>query len=202
MNGINESLKSQKPAQSVDLHIGTGKERIRKRERHGESRTRLYKTWSAMKGRCKNKNATGYEYYGFKGVIVCGKWEESFLAFKNWAMKNGYKDNLQIDRIESNGNYEPSNCRFTTRKENLRRRYFTLREEALKYMSEKPLFWIDPKKIGLPEKVFLDLANDGVCNARFDPYNKSTRQYQIKKSIPVVLEYEDGHKEEVEFLTG
>jgi len=84
------------------------------KETHGLSRTRLYKIWFGMKSRCYNNNTKGFENWGGRGIIVCDEWLNDFLSFYNWALKNGYKDNLSIDRINNNGNYEPNNCRFIT----------------------------------------------------------------------------------------
>lgn len=81
---------------------------------HGLSKTRLYSIFYDMKGRCYNKNDTTYKYYGEKGVKVCSEWLEDQTSFFEWALENGYSDNLTIDRINVEGNYEPSNCRWTT----------------------------------------------------------------------------------------
>lgn len=83
---------------------------------HGMCNTRPYRIWNSMKQRCSNPNAISYKYYGAKGTSVCSEWEE-FLCFYSWAMSHGYADNLTIDRIDTNGNYEPSNCRWVTNKE-------------------------------------------------------------------------------------
>jgi len=74
-----------------------------------------------MRQRCNNPNDQAYRWYGAKGVIVCPEWESSFLSFYTWAIANGYQDGLTLDRIKSNKNYEPSNCRWITREENTRR---------------------------------------------------------------------------------
>lgn len=81
---------------------------------HGESKTRLYNIWIDMKRRCYNPNKQFYYCYGGKGVEVCNEWRDDYLAFKEWALANGYRDDLTFDRVDSDGNYEPSNCRWAT----------------------------------------------------------------------------------------
>jgi hypothetical protein len=83
---------------------------------HGMSRSRLHHIWNGMKQRCSNPNVISYKYYGAKGVSVCEEWQ-NFTNFCAWALANGYEDNLTLDRKNSSGNYEPSNCRWATNKE-------------------------------------------------------------------------------------
>lgn len=82
-----------------------------KAKTHGESKTRLYHIWQGIKKRCENPKSTGYQNYGGRGIVVCDEWQD-FNNFYSWAMANGYSDDLSIDRIDLDGNYEPSNCRW------------------------------------------------------------------------------------------
>ena len=70
-----------------------------------------------MKTRCYNPNSNRYADYGARGITVCEEWRNDFMSFYNWSMQNGYADNLTIDRINGNKGYEPSNCRWSTYKE-------------------------------------------------------------------------------------
>lgn len=88
----------------------------RHNKKHGLGGTRLYSTWNGMKRRCSNPNDKEYKNYGGRGVKVCDEWIDDFTKFYNWAVSHGYDDNLTIDRIDVNGNYEPSNCRWVTMK--------------------------------------------------------------------------------------
>lgn len=84
---------------------------------HGYSNHHLYKVWQDMKARCYNKNNKDYKYYGGKRITICDKWRNSPEAFIEWALPL-WKEGLQIDRRDNDGNYEPSNCHFVTSKEN------------------------------------------------------------------------------------
>jgi len=81
---------------------------------HGKSKTKIYHVWSGMLRRCNNPKSKAYKNYGGRGIAVCSEWHD-FLVFKKWALSHGYDESLQIDRINNDGNYEPSNCRFVTR---------------------------------------------------------------------------------------
>lgn len=83
---------------------------------HRETKTRLYQIWYNMITRCYNPNSSHYEHYGARGVTVCDNWRK-YENFRDWALSSGYQDDLTIERIEVNGNYEPSNCKWATRKQ-------------------------------------------------------------------------------------
>lgn len=91
------------------------------------STTRLYYCWSAFKARCLNPKAQAYRYYGARGITVCDEWRGSFAAFEAWAIANGFKPELQIDRIDNDKGYSPDNCRWVDRVTNSNNRRDTLK---------------------------------------------------------------------------
>lgn len=101
---------------------------------HGESRTRLYGIWASMKYRCKRKSGKDYYRYTLRGIRVCDEWQ-AFEPFKEWAIANGYTDDLTIDRIDNDKGYSPDNCRWATHKQQgLNKRttkYITIGNETL-----------------------------------------------------------------------
>jgi len=86
--------------------------RIRK-PKHGLCKTRIFRIWRCMHNRCTNIKDIGYKYYGSKGITICDEWKD-VRTFADWANNNGYTDILTLDRIDSCGNYDPDNCRWST----------------------------------------------------------------------------------------
>lgn len=91
--------------------------------KHGDAcgnhqRTRLYRIYNNMKCRCYNNKSPSYSFYGARGIAMCDDWLGNYSAFKFWALSHGYTDELTIDRINSDGNYEKSNCQWITQSEN------------------------------------------------------------------------------------
>lgn len=87
--------------------------------KHGQYGTKLYHVWGTMKYRCNNPNDKHFHRYGGRGIKVCDEWND-FIPFYKWATNHGYKEGLTIDRINNDGNYEPSNCRWVTIQEQQR----------------------------------------------------------------------------------
>jgi hypothetical protein len=85
--------------------------------KHGQHGTKLYHVWAGVKDRCNNPNAKHFKHYGGRGISICEEWKVDYIIFFNWAMEKGYKEGLTIERIDVNGNYEPSNCKWITQKE-------------------------------------------------------------------------------------
>ena len=97
--------------------------------KNGLSKTRIRFIYNNMKDRCYNKNSAGYKHYGKRGIKICKEWLEDFINFYNWAINNGYKESLSIDRIDVNGNYEPTNCKWSTFQEQIMNRTNTVKIE-------------------------------------------------------------------------
>lgn len=107
--------------------VSCGCYNIERSTKHGQKGTRLYNIWNGMKRRCYGNHKESHNYKE-NGITVCDEWKNDFKVFYDWAMSHGYSDDLTIDRINCNGNYEPSNCRWVTMKvqQNNRRNNHTI----------------------------------------------------------------------------
>jgi len=131
---------------------------------HGLSSNKIYHVWSNMKQRCYNPNFPGYKHYGGRRIIICDRWKNSFENFYN-DMSKGYADNLQIERIDNDGNYCPENCRWAT---------YT--EQSFNKRSTKI---IRLNSISRPLKKWLE--HFGISNSTY--YGRIKLGWSIKKAI-------------------
>lgn len=88
------------------------------RTKHHGKGTRLYRIWTGMKDRCLNENSKYMVRYGGRGIMICPKWAEDFDLFRSWSLRNGYREDLTIDRVDNDQGYCPWNCQWLTRGEN------------------------------------------------------------------------------------
>ena len=145
--------------------ISCGCYRLKKMTKHGENKKRLYKIWNSMKKRCLNPNDQAYEYYGGRGIIVCDEWKNSYEAFRDWALVNGYKNNLSIDRINNSKGYSPDNCRWATMKEQSNN---TRRNRIITHNNETHTIAQWNEILGFPKKLI---------------YNRLQRGWAIEKTL-------------------
>jgi len=110
----------------VEKHLSAGKlakscgcASNKLKQKHNESHTKLYRVWDSMKRRILNSNHKAYKNYGGRGITICDEWLE-FIPFRDWSLNNGYQEGLEIDRENNDKGYCPENCRWVTRKENMR----------------------------------------------------------------------------------
>ena len=90
--------------------------------KHKAKGTQLYTAWRNLKSRTSNPNSPDYKWYGGRGITVCDEWKNDYIAFEKWAVENGFSSGLTIDRIDPDGNYEPSNCRWIPQEKQQRNR--------------------------------------------------------------------------------
>ncbi len=95
--------------------------------------TRIHNIWMGMNKRCRESRGHNFEFYKGRGIAVCAEWVGDFTAFQTWALAHGYADHLEIDRIDSDKGYEPDNCRWATRSQQVRNRRKTTHPCSSRY---------------------------------------------------------------------
>lgn len=148
---------------------------------HHETKTRLHKIWESMHSRCENSNHKYYANYGGRGIRVCDEWNE-YIPFRDWAIKTGYNDNLTIDRIEVNGNYNLENCRWVTIQEqqnNKRSNHFVQFNGASHTISE----WSEI--VGIKKTTIKERLNAGwpIEKVLTEPVRQRTRGYRTSNRM-------------------
>lgn len=146
---------------------------------HGLSKTPLYKIWLNMKSRCYCKSATRYERYGGRGITVCDEWLKDFLCFYDWAMVNGYKNGLSIERININDGYSPQNCKWIPKSEQAKN---TCRTHLITHNGKTQCVEDWCKEIGIKSNTILGRArtlNGDYYKALFEykHYQKDGKQF-------------------------
>ncbi|RHO08431.1 AP2 domain-containing protein [Clostridium sp. AM22-11AC] len=109
---------------------------------HHMTGERLHNIWRGMKARCYIESCSNYQYYGGRGIQICAEWKNDFTAFYNWALSHGYSDDLSIDRVNSNGNYEPENCRWVT----MKKQFWNRRRWNTNKSGETGVIWSEDRK--------------------------------------------------------
>lgn len=151
------------------------------RNKHGMRNTRIYKIWSDMRNRCSNKNNKAYKYYGERGIKVDSIWDKEFQPFYDWAMANGYKENLTIDRIDVNGNYEPSNCRWISQQKQMRNHR---KNHLITYKDETHCIADWAEKFNIPYSTFRKRIADGMSiEEASNPHINSPHEKRTNRKV-------------------
>lgn len=148
-NILLDNLNGKRPTESCGC-INVERSKV-ENKKHGLKDHTLYRKWYGMKTRCFNQNYQNYDRYGKRGITICDEWLNSFESFYNWAMQNGWKEGLEIDRINTDGNYEPSNCRFV-------KTIINNRNRSISKLTSNEVLDIRNTKLLIPEIKQIELA--------------------------------------------
>lgn len=143
-SGNTRSCGCLQPKKAREAHLKHGDSPF------GQKATKLYFVWGGMKNRCTYKGHVEFKNYGQRGISVCKEWASDYATFRDWALANGYKEGLQLDRIDNDKGYSPENCRFVTRLENAQNRGDTIR---VMFKGEKRTITEIAKMTGLPRRL-------------------------------------------------
>ena len=141
---------------------------MKQQQKHGMSKHPLYKVRKGMISRTSNKNDNRYNLYGSRGITVCEEWKNNPKSFFDWALSNGYKKGLSIDRIDNDGDYCPENCRWVTQKEQTRN---TRRNNKFNVGNKKMCITDIAKNLGFKHQVAIN--------------NRIKRGWSIEKAITI-----------------
>ena len=119
----------------------------------------LYGVWNTMRARCESPKHNRYHIYGGRGITVCAEWQD-YTKFRSWASRSGYRSGLQIERVDTNGNYEPSNCEWRSPKDQQRNRRNN-RIVTYKGVSKPLAAWADDYRCVVPYKVLWGRLEEG-----------------------------------------
>lgn len=141
---------------------------------HGMKQSQLYKAWAGMKNRCNNQRSKDWPDYGGRGIEVCPEWRDSFEAFRDWALANGYQDDLTIERKDVNGNYCPENCKWATAEEQANNKRSN-RMATYNGKTQTMAMW--SREVGIPADTLIARLNRGwtVEKALEEPVRKQYR---------------------------
>ena len=141
-------------------------ETSKRKTTHGMCHHPLFSIWSNMKNRCGNAKSKDYLYYGARGIIVCVEWRNDFMAFYMWAIANGWQKELELDRIDVNGNYSPDNCRIVTHQVNCvnKRNSLTIRMIELNGIVKSVAQW--EKDLDFPKRTIYSRTTKGWTTER------------------------------------
>lgn len=143
--------------------------------KHGAVGTRLYSIYTGMLKRCRQPSTNGYERYGGRGITVCDAWkgEHGFEHFRDWAKAKGYEEDLTLDRIDTNGNYEPANCKWSTTEEQSNNRRNNV---WLEYNGERHTMAQWARRLNIPAATIKDRKSKGWSDEKILTYVKPTRR--------------------------
>lgn len=161
------------------------------KQKHKTQNKRLYYIWYSMKHRCCNPKDERYSRYGGRGITICNEWL-NFDNFAKWALSNGYENNLSIDRINNNGNYEPSNCRWTNNKQQCRNRRTNIKTQY----NGKEMTLIEISEItNIPHKTLIDRYHRGDRGDRLIRPLTDKMENHSKITKEIALEIREKYKQ-------
>lgn len=158
--------------------------------KHGDSRTRLYGIWNGMKSRCYYPKNNRYHRYGARGITVCDEWKDDFAAFRDWALDNGYRDDLTIDRIDNDKGYYPDNCRWVTLKKQANN---SPKNRKLAYMGKEQTISQWAEELGMDPHTLsarLDRYGWSLKDALTKPIQDSSKALEYNGEVKTLAEWE------------